>query len=125
MVVCDNMEELTVVLKRLKGQLTTTAMATAADLNTYQSVILLQQTLAGRIMINNVPTGVEVCAAMVHGGPYPATTDARFTSVGLSAIQRWVRPLCFQNFPDALLPEALQQANPLGILRLVNNEWMR
>jgi NADP-dependent aldehyde dehydrogenase len=125
MVVCENMEELTAVLKRLKGQLTTTAMATAADLDTYKAVIALQQTLAGRIMINNVPTGVEVCAAMVHGGPYPATTDARFTSVGLSAIQRWVRPLCFQNFPDELLPDELKQSNPLEILRLVNNEWKR
>jgi NADP-dependent aldehyde dehydrogenase len=124
-VVCEDMQELAAVLKRLKGQLTTTAMATTADLLSYRSVIALQQTLAGRIIINNVPTGVEVCAAMVHGGPYPATTDARFTSVGLSAIQRWVRPLCFQNFPDELLPAELQQQNPLHIWRLMNNEWKR
>lgn len=122
---CQSRDQLKQVLEKLKGQLTTTVMATPADLSEYKDVIKLQQSLAGRIMINNVPTGVEVCAAMVHGGPYPATTDARFTSVGLSAIRRWVRPLCFQNFPDDLLPDELKHNNPLSILRLVNNEYTR
>ncbi|RXK87375.1 aldehyde dehydrogenase (NADP(+)) [Filimonas effusa] len=122
-ITCQSREQLKQVLAKLKGQLTTTVMATPADLAEYKDVIKLQQSLAGRIMINNVPTGVEVCAAMVHGGPYPATTDARFTSVGLSSIQRWVRPLCFQNFPDELLPDELKQDNPLSIWRLVDNEW--
>jgi NADP-dependent aldehyde dehydrogenase len=75
--------------------------------------------------LNNAPTGVEVCAAMVHGGPYPATTDARFTSVGTAAIKRWARPLALQNFNDNMLPDALKNDNPLHILRLVNNVYTR
>lgn len=122
-IVCDDMEQLKKVLQALHGQLTTTAMATEQDLSTYSDVLELQKTLAGRIIINAVPTGVEVCAAMVHGGPYPATTDARFTSVGSSAIKRWARPLCFQGFPDALLPPELQRSNPLNIVRIENNKF--
>ncbi|WP_153800982.1 aldehyde dehydrogenase (NADP(+)) [Foetidibacter luteolus] len=121
---CSDMDELKQVLLSLHGQLTTTAMATQDDLSSYADVLELQKTLAGRIIINAAPTGVEVCAAMVHGGPYPATTDARFTSVGTSAIKRWARPLCFQGFPDALLPPELQQANPLGIVRIFNNKYV-
>ncbi|MEX6690140.1 aldehyde dehydrogenase (NADP(+)) [Danxiaibacter flavus] len=124
-IVCEDAKELKAVLSSLKGQLTTTMMATEEDLTQHQDIFELQQTLAGRIILNNVPTGVEVCAAMVHGGPFPATTDARFTSVGTSSIKRWVRPLCFQNFPDSMLPEALKNDNPLNILRIVNNEWTR
>jgi NADP-dependent aldehyde dehydrogenase len=80
------------------------------------------QEKVGRILLNGYPTGVEVCEAMVHGGPYPATSDSRGTSVGTLAIDRFLRPVCFQNYPDALLPEALQDANPLGIRRLVDGE---
>lgn len=119
---CNDMAELKDALAHVTGQLTTTLMATEEDLAAYTDVLELQQSLAGRIIINNVPTGVEVCAAMVHGGPYPATTDARFTSVGSTAIQRWVRPLCYQGFPDALLPDALKSSNPLQIWRTVNNQ---
>ena len=72
--------------------------------------------------MNGVPTGVEVCAAMHHGGPFPSTTDSRFTSVGRDAILRFVRPLSFQDWPDSLLPDELKDSNPLGIWRLVNNE---
>jgi NADP-dependent aldehyde dehydrogenase len=72
------------------------------------------------LILNNVPTGVEVTQAMNHGGPFPATTDSRFTSVGTSAILRFVRPLSYQNFPDDLLPDALKDNNPLGIWRKVN-----
>jgi len=75
---------------------------------------------AGRLIINGFPTGVEVCAAMNHGGPYPATTDVRFTSVGTAGLLRFVRPICYQNFPAEQLPEALQNKNPLGIRRLIN-----
>ena len=123
-VVCEDIDQLKQVLHSLHGQLTTTAMATEEDLSAYMEVLELQKTLAGRIIINAAPTGVEVCAAMVHGGPYPATTDARFTSVGTSAIQRWARPLCFQGFPDALLPLELQRANPLNIVRIENNRYV-
>ncbi|HRN55367.1 MAG TPA: aldehyde dehydrogenase (NADP(+)) [Agriterribacter sp.] len=122
-VCCDDEEELIAVLKQLKGQLTTTVMATDADIAANRDIIDLQTTLAGRIILNDVPTGVEVCASMVHGGPYPATTDGRFTSVGTTAIKRWVRPVCFQGFKDSMLPGALQNSNPQNIWRTVNNEW--
>lgn len=79
----------------------------------------------GRLILNGVPTGVEVVAAMQHGGPYPATTDSRFTSVGADGIRRFTRPQSYQNFPDSLLPDALKDANPLGIWRLVDNEWQK
>ncbi len=77
----------------------------------------------GRILINGYPTGVEVCDAMVHGGPYPATSDARGTSVGTLAIDRFLRPVCYQNYPQSLLPEALRDGNSLGLRRLVNGQW--
>jgi len=85
----------------------------------------LLQEKVGRVLLNGYPTGVEVCDAMVHGGPYPATSDARGTSVGTLAIDRFLRPVCFQNYPDELLPPALQNANPLGISRLVDGEMLR
>ena len=80
---------------------------------------------AGRLLVNGFPTGVEVCHAMVHGGPYPSTSNAMFTSVGASAIDRFLRPVCYQDLPDALLPGALQQANPLGLWRLVDGAPVR
>jgi NADP-dependent aldehyde dehydrogenase len=80
---------------------------------------------AGRLIFNAFPTGVEVSHAMVHGGPYPATADARFTSVGTRSIYRFARPVCFQSFPDALVPAELQAANPLGIMRLVDGVQTR
>jgi NADP-dependent aldehyde dehydrogenase len=80
------------------------------------------QEKVGRVLLNGYPTGVEVCDAMVHGGPYPATSDSRGTSVGTLAIDRFLRPVCLQNYADALLPPALQNANPLGIRRLVDGE---
>ena len=74
----------------------------------------------GRIIFDGVPTGVEVCPSMLHGGPYPATTDSRFTAVGTNSIQRWVRPFSFQDFPDELLPDELKNNNPLNIKRAIN-----
>ena len=75
---------------------------------------------AGRILINGFPTGVEVCDAMVHGGTFPATSDSRTTSVGSTAIERFLRPVCYQNFPDALLPKALKHNNPLNVWRQID-----
>ncbi|MEP6948117.1 MAG: aldehyde dehydrogenase (NADP(+)) [Ginsengibacter sp.] len=124
-VICDDKVELIKTLRSLKGQLTTTVMGTDNDIHEYADVIEIQHSLAGRIILNNAPTGVEVCASMVHGGPYPATTDARFTSVGTTAIKRWVRPVCFQNFTEAMLPDELKNNNPSGILRLVDNTYTR
>jgi alpha-ketoglutaric semialdehyde dehydrogenase len=73
----------------------------------------------GRILVNGYPTGVEVCDAMVHGGPFPATSDGRSTSVGTAAIERFMRPVSYQNLPDALMPDALRDGNPLGLARRI------
>lgn len=107
-------------LQSLHGQLTATLIAETGDLQAHAELLPLLEQKVGRVLFNGYPTGVEVCDAMVHGGPYPATSDARGTSVGSLAIERFLRPVCYQNCPDALLPEALQNANPLGINRLVD-----
>ena len=112
--------ELMRALSGLRGQLTATLIGEPDDLLAATDILALLQEKVGRLLLNGYPTGVEVCDAMVHGGPYPATSDARGTSVGSLAIDRFLRPVCFQNFPDALLPEALKNANPLGIDRLVD-----
>ena len=125
MVSCRDEQELINVLKSVTGQLTATVMGTVQDLTDHPQLVDLLPSIAGRILFNGVPTGVEVCASMVHGGPYPATTDSRFTAVGINAVKRWVRPVCYQNWPDSLLPLALQDANPLDIWRLVDNEWKK
>lgn len=118
----ENAEQLSLALAKLRGQLTASLVAEPADLNAFSALIPLLEEKAGRLLLNAYPTGVEVCDAMVHGGPYPATSDARGTSVGTLAIDRYLRPVCFQNYPDHLLPLALQNANPLGITRLINGE---
>ena len=118
---CENDKELAAILKVLEGQLTGTILADEEDLSSNRQMISLLSDKVGRIIFNSVPTGVEVCHAMVHGGPFPASTDSRFTSVGTSAIQRWVRPVCYQNWPDRLLPDELKNENPLGIYRIINN----
>ncbi len=106
----------------LQGQLTATVWGTEEDLKEYADLIPILEDKAGRLLINGVPTGVEVTAAMVHGGPYPATTDSRSTSVGTDAIYRFTRPVCYQSFPQFLLPDALKDANPLGIVRMKNGQ---
>lgn len=121
----DSMEQLEQVLERLPGQLTATIVGEPHELLLYRDFIERVRQKAGRVIINGVPTGVEVAAAMNHGGPFPATTDSRFTAVGTDAIRRFVRPVCFQNFPDALLPAELQEANPRAIWRWYNGEWKR
>lgn len=125
MVICRDEQELIKILKSVSGQLTTTVMGTDDDFASHPLLLQLLPTIAGRVLFNGVPTGVEVCASMVHGGPFPATTDSRFTAVGTNAVKRWVRPVSFQNCPDTLLPLALQQANPLGIWRLFDGEWKK
>ncbi|MGY1917658.1 aldehyde dehydrogenase (NADP(+)) [Pseudomonas tolaasii] len=107
-------------LENLQGQLTITLLAEPEDLQDFLHLVTLLQTKAGRLLVNGYPTGVEVTDTMVHGGPYPATSDARGTSVGTLAIERFLRPVCFQNFPDFALPDALKNANPLNIRRLVD-----
>jgi NADP-dependent aldehyde dehydrogenase len=117
---CQNESELNQALASLHGQLTGTVMGTDADVVAFAGSIDLLTERVGRIIYNGVPTGVEVSHAMVHGGPFPATTDSRSTSVGAEAIKRFVRPVCYQDCPEASLPDALKDANPLGIMRKVN-----
>jgi len=107
-------------LEAMQGQLTVTLIGDDEDLEAFAELIPLLEDKAGRLLVNGYPTGVEVADGMVHGGPYPATSDARGTSVGSLAIERWLRPVCYQNFPDSALPDALKRDNPLGITRLVN-----
>ncbi|MFV3288655.1 aldehyde dehydrogenase (NADP(+)) [Pseudomonas sp. NY11955] len=113
-------QQLAEALRHLQGQLTATLIAEPDDLEAFATLVPLLERKAGRLLLNGYPTGVEVSDAMVHGGPYPATSDARGTSVGTLAIDRFLRPVCFQNYPDALLPDALKSANPLGIARLLD-----
>jgi alpha-ketoglutaric semialdehyde dehydrogenase len=119
---CENNDELLMVAKALEGQLTATVMATIDDLRQNESLVDAIKNICGRFIYNGVPTGVEVCLSMQHGGPFPATTDNRFTSVGADGIKRFVRPVAFQNWPNELLPDELKDENPLKIWRTLNNE---
>ena len=116
----DSAEDLLAVARELEGQLTASVHATEAELAEHEPLIRALETKAGRVIFGGFPTGVDVSSAMQHGGPYPATTDARTTSVGTAAIERFARPVAYQDFPDAALPPELRDANPLGIRRLVN-----
>jgi 2,5-dioxopentanoate dehydrogenase len=122
---CQDADEMLACANALEGQLTATLHGTDADLADAGALIQAAESGAGRVIINGFPTGVEVSPAMSHGGPYPATTDVRFTSVGTAAILRFARPVCYQGFPDVLLPDELKNANPRGILRTVNGELTR
>jgi alpha-ketoglutaric semialdehyde dehydrogenase len=117
---CGSKEELLASARRLIGHLTATVHATERDLAAYPELLPILARKAGRVIVNGVPTGVEVAHAMHHGGPWPATTDPRATSVGTAAVLRFARPVCFQDVPDAALPEELRDANPRGIWRLVD-----
>ncbi|WP_225548279.1 aldehyde dehydrogenase (NADP(+)) [Chromobacterium violaceum] len=119
-VACRDAAELGQLAEQLEGQLTATLQLDDGDLDLAHALLPTLERKAGRILVNGWPTGVEVCEAMVHGGPYPATSDARATSVGTAAIRRFLRPVCYQDFPDALLPPALRQANPLALRRLLD-----
>jgi 2,5-dioxopentanoate dehydrogenase len=110
---------------KLHGHLTATIHGTDDDLRNAAELIRILERKVGRILFNGYPTGVEVCHAMVHGGPFPATSDGRFTSVGTRALLRFARPVCYQDFPDAALPPELQRDNPRGILRMVNGSISR
>ncbi|MGZ3821224.1 MAG: aldehyde dehydrogenase (NADP(+)) [Mucilaginibacter sp.] len=122
-VVADYEVQLQQVVNALHGQLTASIVADASDLAKYKPLVQSISNIAGRVILNNVPTGVEVVQAMQHGGPFPATSDSRFTSVGTGAIKRFVRPVSWQNWPADLLPDELKNDNPLKIWRLVDNKW--
>jgi 2,5-dioxopentanoate dehydrogenase len=122
---CKDIAQLTEILGHLEGQLTATLMATENDLINHEEIVDALRNMSGRLNFNNVPTGVEVCYGLQHGGPFPSTTDGRFTSVGPDAIKRFVRPATYQSFPENLLPDELKTANPLNIWRMVDNEFVK
>ena len=123
LIACKNEDELLAVTEALEGQLTATLLMDDDDLALARRLLPILERRVGRILANGFPTGVEVSHAMVHGGPYPATSDSRTTSVGTLAIERFLRPVCYQNLPDALLPVALRHDNPLSLDRLVDGAW--
>ena len=122
---CKDIDELHRIINTLEGQLTGTVIAEKEELAVHNRIFKALNKKVGRLIFNGVPTGVEVCPSMQHGGPYPASTDSRFTAVGIHSIKRWIRPVSYQNWPDELLPDALKNDNPLGIRRLVNNKWTK
>jgi NADP-dependent aldehyde dehydrogenase len=125
LVVADYEVQLQQVIDALQGQLTASIVADESDLAKHKPLIQNITNIAGRVILNNVPTGVEVVQSMQHGGPFPATSDSRFTSVGTGAIKRFVRPVSWQNWANDLLPDELKDGNPLEIWRLVDNKWTK
>jgi len=119
---CDNQKEVDEVLNILAGQLTGSVIGNDSELSLYESSIKIMKKKVGRIIFNGVPTGVEVCPSMQHGGPYPASSDSRFTSVGTAAIKRFARPISYQSWPNDKLPYELQDGNPLNIWRLIDGK---
>lgn len=122
---CENIEELERAVTSLEGQLTGTIISENNEIASYSNTVSLLQEKVGRLIFNSVPTGVEVCPAMQHGGPYPASTDSRFGAVGINAINRWIRPISYQNWPNDLLPPELIDENPLKINRIVNGTFSK
>lgn len=114
-------EDILNIARNLTGHLTATVHGTEKDLTDYKDLLDILEQKVGRVIINGFPTGVEVCSSMVHGGPFPSTSDVRSTSVGTAAIFRFTRPISYQGMPQPLLPDELKNSNPLGIWRLVNN----
>jgi 2,5-dioxopentanoate dehydrogenase len=120
---CKDATEMLALANTLEGQLTATLHLESGDADLARALLPVLERKAGRIVANGWPTGVEVCHAMVHGGPWPATTDARATSVGTAAIERFLRPVCYQDLPSELLPAALHDSNPLALRRLIDGHW--
>jgi alpha-ketoglutaric semialdehyde dehydrogenase len=120
---CVDVAQLRSIVAQLEAQLTATLHADDAELASAADLIATLATKAGRLVCNGFPTGVEVAHAMVHGGPYPAASSGAYTSVGTRALLRWAKLTCFQNFPEDALPEELQEANPLGLCRLVDGRF--
>jgi NADP-dependent aldehyde dehydrogenase len=118
-------EQMLRIAESLQGHLTATLLGTEEDLAGHQDLIAILERKVGRIIFNGYPTGVEVCHSMVHGGPYPATSESKSTSVGTLAVYRFARPVCYQNIPQPVLPEALRDSNQLGLLRMVNGQISR
>ena len=119
---CEDIRQLETIVSQLEGQLTGSLLAEESEVLENNTLVEALKSRVGRLIFNGVPTGVEVCAAMQHGGPYPASTDSRFTAVGIHSIKRWLRPVSYQNWPDAALPKALKNENPLKILRTIDGK---
>lgn len=124
-ILCKDFKEMADVASVLKGQLTATIIGNEEEVKQHRDLCDKIENICGRFILNGVPTGVTVCTAMQHGGPFPATTDSRFTSVGSDGISRFVRPIAFQNWPNELLPEELQNENPLHFWRTVNGKMTK
>jgi len=122
---CKDKNEMNQVCASLRGQLTATVMGAEDDFENFEKAISQLAGISGRVIFNGTPIGVEVCSSMHHGGPFPATTDSRFTSVGTSAIKRFVRPLAFQNCPQSVLPNELKDGNPMKIWRSIDDQWTK
>ncbi len=122
LVIAENVAEMTTLAQHLEGQLTATLHGTENDFANASGLLAAVEQIAGRVIVGGFPTGVEVNSSIVHGGPYPSTSDGRSTSVGTMAIFRFTRPVAWQGYPDALLPEELKEANPLAIRRQVNGQ---
>ncbi|MEM1295939.1 MAG: aldehyde dehydrogenase (NADP(+)), partial [Verrucomicrobiota bacterium] len=120
---CQAKEEMLRFAKAMEGSLSATVHGTEEDLKENRDLLDILETRTGRVIYNGFPTGLEVCTAMHHGGPYPAATHSFFTSVGTNAIYRFVRPVCYQDLPQFALPPELQDSNPLGVHRMLNAEW--
>lgn len=120
---CPDVEAILTLARSLDGQLTAGLHATEADAPLAARLVKILHHKAGRVLYGGYPTGVEVCPSMQHGGPYPSTTDTRTTSVGTAAIDRWLRPVAYQSFPQNQLPPELRDGNPTGIWRMVDGEW--
>jgi NADP-dependent aldehyde dehydrogenase len=118
-------DQVLAIARSLEGHLTATIHGTEQDLRDFADLISILETKVGRLIFNGYPTGVEVTHSMVHGGPYPSTSDGRSTSVGTQAIFRFTRLVCYQNFPDSALPDELKDSNPLGIWRMLDGQMSR
>jgi len=125
LVVADDINQLEEVLEAAGGQLTVSLISGEKGVKGYESLVNKATDIAGRLLMNGVPTGVEVCHAMQHGGPFPSTTDSRFTSVGATAIRRFVRPVCYQGWQADMLPDELKDGNPFNIWRLNDKKWTK
>jgi NADP-dependent aldehyde dehydrogenase len=119
---CTDQKQLLQVAQQMEGQLTTTLFATDDEVKNNSDLVDTLKEICGRFILNGVPTGVEVALAMQHGGPYPATTDSRFTAVGADGIKRFARPISYQNWSNELLPDELKNENPLHLWRTINGQ---